>query len=94
MYIIYKYVFKVDDFFSVVMPGPGAQILKIGIQPGIQHGFYCMWVLVNTEGILVERKFRTFGTGHKIDSLLGPPSLHYIDSVIDDSYVWHFFEAI
>jgi len=93
-YKIYKYVFKLDDNFQVAMPGPGAKILKIGKQPGHPHGVYCMWALVLADSPLVERRFKVYGTGHEIESLIGPPSLHYIDSIIDDFYVWHFFEVI
>ena len=92
-YKIYKYVFKLNDFFQIAMPG-GSKILKIGKQPGHPRGTYCMWalVLLAPDHFMVERHFKVYGTGHSIDT--DASQLNYIDSIIDDFYVWHFFEVV
>jgi hypothetical protein len=53
-----------------------------------------MWALVDVANELYERRFKVYGTGHEIASIIGLPFLHYIDTVIDDVYVWHFFEEM
>jgi len=87
---IFKYVFNLDDVFQVAMP-IGSKILKIGKQPGHPRGTYCMWALVIPDNPMVERRFKVYGTGHSIDT--DASQLNYIESIIDDFYVWHFFEA-
>lgn len=50
-----------------------------------------LWALVAPDSMKVSRTIRCFGTGQ---GLTGPGgSLSYIDTVQDDSLVWHFFEA-
>jgi len=88
---IFKYVFKLEDIFQIAMPA-GAELMKIGKQPGHPRGTYCMWALVFPDGAPVERRFKVYGTGHSIDT--NDSQLIYIDSIIDDFYVWHFFEVV
>ena len=92
-YRIYKYVFELDDSFQIALP-QGSKILKIGKQPGHPRGTYCMWasVLIAEDNPVVERRFNVYGTGHVIDT--DASQLNYIDSIIDDIYVWHFFEVL
>lgn len=90
-YKIYKYVFKLEDFFQIAMPG-GSKIVKIGKQPGHPTGTYCMWALVSPNNPMFVRRFRVYGTGH--DITVDVSQLNYLDSIIDDFYVWHFFEVV
>lgn len=91
MYKIYKYVFELNDAFSITMPGKEPSVLKIGRQEGQRPGIYSMWALVDPESTVDRKKeFRVYGTGHDVP--FGSSRVVYIDSIIDGVYVWHFFE--
>lgn len=94
MYRIYKYVFELNDTFSIIMPGHNPKVLKIGKQEGQPKGVYSMWVLVCPGSTLnTEKTFRVFGTGHDVPFDTSTSHNKYIDSIIDGVYVWHFFEC-
>ena len=65
----------------------GAEILHVEVQ----HGVPCLWALVETDRELVQRAFRIFGTGHRIDV---PVRKHVASFLMHDgSLVWHLFEV-
>ncbi len=56
---------------------------------GIQNKEFCLWLEVDIEEELVDRRFVIYGTGHTI---LG--NSKYIQSIFDDIFVWHLYEAL
>ena len=86
---IYKYALKVEDFVSMLMP-PGAKVLCVQTQRGAPH----IWALVDPAradlSILEERRFRIYGTGHKLESPVG----HYIGTfqIAGGDLAFHVFE--
>jgi len=81
---VFKYYLKETDVQEVMMP-TGAQILHVAQQAGM----LCLWVLVELNNPLVERRIRIFGTGHPISVELGP----FIGTVMMSSgLVWHIFD--
>ena len=85
MKTIWKYQIP-GPHFSLQLP-KGAKILAVQQQ----RNFPTMWALVDSEAEVEPRTFRTFGTGHEIDSEL---SLKYITTfqMFEGDLIWHLFE--
>lgn len=60
MKTIYKYLLEPN---GVIKMPRGAEVLSVGEQ----HGWMCVWALVDTEAPIESRRFATVGTGHEID---------------------------
>lgn len=84
MITIYKYPVEIDKQIIIMMPW-GAKFLCIQVQNGVP----CIWVQVDTDEALVERKFFWYGTGNPSDmtkNYLGTIQLH------NGNLVFHLFE--
>ena len=84
MKTIYKYEIPIKSEFKIDLP-EGAEILKVDDQ----RGMACIWALVNTDHIKVERRFTNKGTGHEIRN---DEYLKHIGSFFQGVFVWHLFE--
>jgi len=82
---IWKYSVPVEDSFTIILPS-GARILTIQRQAGVAR----MWVLLDESNPPVVRRFKTFGTGHSIDT----ENLTYVGTYQDMQFVWHVFEEV
>jgi hypothetical protein len=60
--MIWKYELEVTDEQVVTLPA-GARILALQVQ----HGQPCLWALVDPDAAKTPWKFRTVGTGHRVD---------------------------
>lgn len=78
---------KLDVPETVTILPAGAKILTVQVQ----HGFPCIWAVVDTDAQRVAQRFRAYGTGEEIESDPGA----YIGTVqaIGGLLVWHVFEA-
>ena len=85
MITIYKYPLGVTDDQTIEMP-KYSDILSIHMQ----HGAPCMWVRVVTDNPLVKRHFKTYGTGHPVDSDKGIFRGTFLTD--NDNLVFHVFE--
>jgi hypothetical protein len=84
MRTVYKYQL---DLGTVTIELPeNAEIITVGKDP---HGKYSLWAIVNTEAVKVKKNFKILGTGHEV-----PNNAWYIDSFMDDMFVWHVFELV
>lgn len=85
---IWKQAIEITHQQLVQLPA-GAQIMHVDMQSGIP----CIWFMVNTLGMSSFREgrhIRCYGTGH--DIIEDPKQLTHLSTVMDGSYVWHFFE--
>lgn len=57
---IWKFKLEMKDEQRILMP-QNAAVLSVQVQ----HGFPCLWALVDTEETLSERTFIINGTGHQ-----------------------------
>lgn len=62
MKTIWKYEIAIADEQVIQMPG-GAEILTVQVQ----HGTPCIWAIVDSDNASNPRRFRMYGTGHKVD---------------------------
>jgi len=83
---IWKFPLRVDDIIDVDMP-TGARILAVQTQQETP----CIWALVDPSAPKERRRFRVFGTGHRIAQ---EDSLTYVGTfqVGDGALVFHVFE--
>ncbi len=83
--IVWKYQLPMDDFVILQLP-QGAAVLCIKVQ----YAAPVLWALVDPSKPTESRRFRCYGTGHK---LLDKGQL-YIDTVLldNDKLVLHYFE--
>lgn len=83
---IYKYRCRVrDGAFCIELPET-AQVLSVQLQGGVPH----LWVILSPREPNVNRWFRWYGTGERIEVREGPA---YVGTVQIDSFVWHLFEV-
>lgn len=89
MRTIWKFAFLIRDEFSLWMP-KGAEILHADVQQG-QEGQACLWALVHTDALSVDRYFSLRGTGH---NALGLTSGHHVSTfqAAGGALVWHLFD--
>jgi len=87
MRTIWKYQFDTTDSFGLQIP-EGAEILSVQVQ----HGKPCMWVLVDKDKPVVQRRFRVYGTGHPIEAV----GLTFLGTyqVCNGDLIFHVFEHI
>ncbi len=84
---IFKYPLQIRNSQTILMPY-GAEILSLKIQNGIP----CIWALVDEKSQLTERRFETYGTGHKIRHEIGVGGM-FIDTYYhENGEVYHVFE--
>lgn len=84
MKTIWKYQLQYNIINLIKIPKNG-KILSFRLQTKIPT----IWVLVNSEEILEERKFKMYGTGFQIT----PSNVEYIDTVENSCKdIWHLFE--
>lgn len=74
---------------DVLMP-LGAEILSVGFQ---QDNF-CMWAMVDTDAVVLPRKFKVFGTGHEIPVELTDQMKFVGTGHMDNGLVFHAFELV
>lgn len=88
MRLIYKYRLPICDYPVITLP-KGAQILSVGEQNGGLH----VWALMDDEEKdFIYKKFRIFGTGNPVVSLV---DLKFINTIISRTgFVWHVFEEV
>jgi len=86
MTIIWKYKIGIGNTIKIPK---GAKVLS----SKIQNSQICLWIKVNTDKDIENRRFVVIGTGHEIDNNL---KMKFIDTVInkDESLVFHIFEVI
>lgn len=82
---IFKYPFEVTDYQTITMPKE-AEILCVQVQNGVP----CIWALVDTLSMPVDRYFSVYGTGHPVYN----DASEYIGTfqINDGSLVFHLFE--
>ncbi|HEY1644833.1 MAG TPA: hypothetical protein VGF75_00420 [Candidatus Saccharimonadales bacterium] len=82
MKTIYKYTLGMYSRETIGMPA-GAEIIAIKL-----HYFsYELWAIVEPDQPMENRTIIIVGTGRELPD----EPLKHIDTVIDGSYVWHFF---
>lgn len=90
MITIWKYEIKEPEV-TLMIP-EDAKVLDVQLQDGTP--IPCIWVAVDTDNILVERKFRIHGTGHKLEyKHAGAAGVHYVGTFQLQGFVWHLFEV-
>lgn len=80
MKTVYKYSVSVD---TVLMMPVGAKILHCDSQGSEK----CLWVEVDNESPLEERRFAAIGTGHAV-----PPGGVHVGTGLVGPFVWHLYE--
>ena len=88
---VFKYKVGVGDYFTVQLP-KGAKVLKAEAQKSDPYAL-SVWVLVDPNAPLEERRFRLAGTGHPIDE--SEINLEYINTffLFGGDIVFHVFEV-
>lgn len=83
---IWKFPLRVADFVEFAMP-KNAKVLTVQVQLGDP----CVWAEVDVGAETEIRRFRTFGTGHPLDS-----GLLYIGTyqMRDGALVFHLYEDV
>lgn len=83
---IWKYPITPNTSTTMSMPA-GAKILSVHEQ----HGYVCMWALVEPKNELENRSFEVFGTGHDIVDI----DMDYLGmaSLDGGSLIFHVFEV-
>ena len=90
MITIWKY--EINEPEVTLMIPENAKVLDVQLQQGSPTP--CIWVAVDTENILVERRFRIYGTGHPMDfKHAGAAGVHYVGTFQLQGFVWHLFEV-
>lgn len=86
MNTIWKFKFNTTDNLVIKMP-KGSKVLSVQVQ-GEQP---CMWALVDPDAKKENRKFRIFGTGHLVPSIV--EDLQFIATYQEQggALVWHLF---
>jgi len=84
MITVHKYPLKLAPE-NVILISRWADLLCIQHQ----HGELMLWARVDTTAILVKRHILLSGTGHEAPHF----KQHYIATVQDGSFVWHFFDG-
>lgn len=80
---------KIDDYFELDLP-ENAKILTLQMQSFT----LCIWILVDSNVLTEKRKFRIYGTGHRINetdkqlSYIGTFQLH------GGTFIYHLFEIL
>lgn len=87
--VIWKFTLRVSDVVYVDMPR-GSAILSIQLQ-GLDM---CMWALVDPLQPEVERAIEVLGTGQELPEPKRGMTRHYLATVQDTPFVWHFFELL
>lgn len=72
---------------SLLMP-VGAEILHAAMM----NGYLCFWARVDVDSEREERKFKVLATGERFISSSNY-QLDYIQTVLDQSFVWHLCEV-
>ncbi len=85
--VIYKYQFRITSVVHVSMP-EGAKVLHFGNQ----HERLTIWVEVDTDAPIVEKRFWVIGTGQMIPDTV---ELNYVGtaSFNDGRLIWHLYEV-
>ena len=88
MKTIWKFPLVLTDMQEIVMP-KDAEILDIQEQ----HDALCMWALVDPAAEKVSVAIRCYGTGHDVPDNVRKyaPTVVYLATVQQGSFVWHFF---
>lgn len=83
---IFKYPIEINDEVSIGLP-EGAEILSFQLQGGCPN----LWVLVDENADVELRRFRVYGTGHRVEN---GDKLNYIGTIVGHmgQFVWHLFE--
>ena len=83
---IYKYELKITDVQEVLLP-INSKILSIKEQNGLIQ----LWAFINpSETNFEKNRIYIFGTGNPIPE--NYEDLIYIDTVIQEQFVWHVFK--
>lgn len=84
MRVVFKYEIPMRAEVAIEMPN-NARVLHVEAQREVP----CLWALVDTDNVLVERHFRVAGTGHPLAG-----ALIYVGSffLYQGSLVFHVFE--
>ena len=84
---IWKFSLALPHDIIIVRMPVSARALCVQVQGGVP----CLWALVyDTEGPTVNRKFRTYGTGHEHESITGTYVGTY--QLAGGALVFHVFE--
>ncbi len=87
MLTIWKFPIEILDEFELQLP-KDAKILTVQTQ----HNRPCIWALIDPTAEVVSKKFKIYGTNHKIPTLEG---ITYIGTfqVDNGNYVFHLFSG-
>ncbi len=83
MNTIHKFDCPIDDTLHIMMPSM-AKVLCVQLQNGDPY----VWAAVDTNDVLVKRRFNWRGTGHDISGLH-----NYVGTVQMGTLVFHLFEC-
>lgn len=88
--VIYKYPVPITDAFELELPY-GARICLFATQEASLEPQ--LWIEHSATGDMrmVTRRFRLFGTGHRIDNA---DRMAHVGSVIVEPFVWHLYEIV
>lgn len=89
MQAIYKYELNRPEVSSRTRIGVprGGEVLKAGLDP---KGKICVWIMIDAQSHEEERTFEIVGTGQTLEPAAWR---RWIDSFVQDCYVWHVFEV-
>lgn len=82
MVTVHKYQFAIEREIILMVPY-GARVLKVECQADVPS----IWALVDTNRLMVARRFYLFGTGKEIST-----HLRHVATFQQGIYVWHLFE--
>lgn len=88
MQTIWKFNLEISDMQTLSMP-EGATILDVQIQDGVP----CLWAIVDTQAVTVERVIEICGTGSPMHVDMGVRRKH-ISTFQQPPFVWHVFERL
>jgi len=83
---IYKYQLDL-----VPMQTIKAALVKAPLNLGWQHNRVAMWALIDDALPLEDRQIAMVGTGHPLPEGVAHGLWHYIGTVDEGAFIWHFF---
>lgn len=86
---IWKFPITVGGITPINIP-VGAQVRLAALDPA--SGAPAIWIELDPEAPMINRRFVIYGTGHEIEGDGGSPSDLHVGSLIDGDFVWHIYE--
>lgn len=86
-----RYVYKFQMDFPAILHENHTFKMSLDtkiVHVAMQHGHICLWGIVDTNKLQIERRFIVLGTGHPLLN-----DLTYVGTVLDGQFAWHVFEV-